>query len=59
MIANFKTTLFGYSKKGVCEYIAEINEEITQMVSDLKKENKRLAEENENLRQKIQELENK
>ena len=38
---TFKTSLFGYSKTSVCEYIAQINEEFSQRLMDVSEENKK------------------
>ena len=47
MTGNFKTSLFGYSKREVCEYISGVSDKLTQ----------KHREEEEKLREKIQLLE--
>lgn len=67
MTELFQTSLFGYSKKGVCAYIAEINEEFSQKllekdmackdtVQALREQLEQLKQENEQLRAGRQEV---
>lgn len=63
----FQNSLFGYSKKSVCAYVAEMNEEFSkrllekdmehrQTVQELKEQLERLERENEQLRMARQEV---
>lgn len=67
MTELFQTSLFGYSKKSVCAYIAEINEEFSQKllekdmackdtVQTLREQLEQLKQENEQLRAGRQEV---
>ena len=49
-----KTSLLGFSKSSVCEYIADVNEDFNRQIKDLNREHKK---ETERLNEKIARLE--
>ena len=54
-LKNLRTTLFGFGKKDVCEYIAQLNEEFSRKLNEV---NKRKNSDAKQLQSKLDELEN-
>lgn len=67
MTEKFKTALFGYSKREVCEYISEVSDdltakhnnekkELTDRIKALEAENKRLSQEKSEAEKKLAQI---